>query len=90
MDRIRRMGVLTPGVYLIDQVQRKIYMEYLGDESMTVKAFLYQLGTFDHPSKSLMETLFCDTSLLTSLIFCCSFGVACRQDSDIIGNDAHG
>lgn len=43
------MGVLTPGVYLVDQVTRKIYMEYLGHESMTVKAFLYQLGTFDHP-----------------------------------------
>ena len=26
-------------------------MEYLGDESMTVKDFLYGLGTFDHPSK---------------------------------------
>ena len=45
------MGVLTPGVYLVDQVQRKIYMEYLGDEALTVKDFLYQLGTFDHPSK---------------------------------------
>ena len=54
MDRIRRMGVLTPGVYLVDQVSRKIYMEYLGHESMTVKAFLYQLGSFDHPSKCLV------------------------------------
>ena len=51
MDRIRRMGVPTPGVYLVDQGTRKIYMEYLGDESMTVKAFLNQLGSFDHPSK---------------------------------------
>lgn len=49
MDRIRRMGVLTPGVYLVDQTTRKIYMEYLGDEAMTVKAFLYQLASFDHP-----------------------------------------
>ena len=49
MDRIRRMGVLTPGVYLVDQTTRKIYMEYLGHESMTVKIFLYQLGSFDHP-----------------------------------------
>ena len=24
-------------------------MEYLGHESMTVKTFLYQLGSFDHP-----------------------------------------
>ena len=55
MDRIRRMGVLTPGVYLVDQVSRKIYMEYLGHESMTVKAFLYQLGSFDHPSKCLVS-----------------------------------
>ena len=45
------MGVLAPGIYLVDQATRKIYMEYLGDEAMTVKAFLYELGTFDHPSK---------------------------------------
>ena len=51
MDRVRRMGVATPGVYLVDQVERKIYMEYLGDEAMTVKQFLYDLGTYDHPSK---------------------------------------
>ena len=47
------MGVLAPGIYLVDQAERKIYMEYLGDEAMTVKQFIYQLGTFDHPSKSL-------------------------------------
>ena len=52
MDRVRRMGVATPGVYLVDQAERKIYMEYLGDEAMTVKQFLYDLGTYDHPSKS--------------------------------------
>ena len=49
MDRIRRMGVPTPGVYLVDQTERKIFMEYLGDESMTVKEFLYGIGTFNHP-----------------------------------------
>ena len=52
MDRVRRMGVATPGVYLVDHAERKIYMEYLGDEAMTVKQFLYDLGTYDHPSKS--------------------------------------
>ena len=49
MDRIRRMGVLTPGVFLVDQVTRKIYMEYLGDEAMTVKKFLNDLGSLTHP-----------------------------------------
>ena len=43
------MGILTPAVYLVDQTERKIYMEYLGAGSITVKDFLYQLGTFDHP-----------------------------------------
>lgn len=56
------MGVLTPGVFLVDQVARKIYMEYLGDESMTVKQFLYQIGTFDHP---ILEQLV--TKIATSL-----------------------
>ena len=41
MDRLRRMGVLAPGVYLVDTTERKIYMEYLGDEAMTVKQFIY-------------------------------------------------
>ena len=57
IDRVRRMGVLAPGIYLVDQVTRKIYMEYLGDEAMTVKAFLYELGTFEHPSKFLILSL---------------------------------
>jgi len=51
MDRVRRMGLFTPGVYLVDQGERKIYMEYL-EGAITVKQFLYDLGTYDHPSKS--------------------------------------
>ena len=44
------MGLLTPCVYLVDTTARKIYMEYLGDHSMTVKEFLYGLnGNFNHP-----------------------------------------
>ena len=59
------MGVLAPGIYLVDQVTRKIYMEYLGDEAMTVKAFLYELGTFEHPSKLLFLSL--SVGMLTNL-----------------------
>ena len=69
MDRIRRMGVLTPGVYLVDQVARKIYMEYLGHESMTVKAFLYGLGSFDHPSKFLFLFVHVANAPLLSILF---------------------
>jgi len=50
MERVRRFGVPAPGVYLADQAQRKIYMEYLSD-AMTVKEFLNGLPSFDHPSK---------------------------------------
>jgi tRNA A-37 threonylcarbamoyl transferase component Bud32 len=50
MNRIRKFGVPTPALYLIDELERKIYMEYLGDHSMTVKEFLYQLGgNYEHP-----------------------------------------
>lgn len=49
MNRIRKFGVPTPALYLIDEVARKIYMEYLGDHALTVKEFLYQLNTYDHP-----------------------------------------
>jgi tRNA A-37 threonylcarbamoyl transferase component Bud32 len=41
MNRARRFGVPTPGLYLIDEVSRKIYMEYLGNDSLSVKEFLY-------------------------------------------------
>ena len=51
MERVRRLGILTPSVYLVDQTERKIYMEYLGNNSITVKDFLYNLGSFDHPGK---------------------------------------
>ena len=56
MDRVRKLGVATPGIYLVDQTERKIYMEYLHD-AITVKAFLRQFETFDLPSKlHLLET----------------------------------
>ena len=50
MERVRRLGVPAPGVYLVDQTQRKIYMEYL-NEGMTVKELLNGLPSFDQPSK---------------------------------------
>ena len=48
MNRIKKFGVPTPALYLIDEVGRKIYMGYLGDHAYTVKEFLYQLGTYEH------------------------------------------
>ena len=50
MDRVRKLGVAAPGLYLVDQTDRKIYMEYLSD-SITVKDFLNELSSFTHPSK---------------------------------------
>lgn len=41
MARIRKFGVPTPNLYLVDEVGRKIYMEYLGENSMMVKDFLF-------------------------------------------------
>ena len=55
IDRVRKMGVLAPGIFLVDQNERRIYMEYLGEESFTVKYFLDSLGTFDHPSKPILH-----------------------------------
>ena len=52
MNRIRKFGVPTPALYMVDEMNRKIYMEYLGNHALTVKEFLYQLGTFEHPSTS--------------------------------------
>lgn len=49
MNRIRKFGVPTPALYLIDEVGRRIFMEWMGFHSLTVKEFLYQLGSFDHP-----------------------------------------
>lgn len=51
MARARRFGIPTPTLYLIDDVSRRIYMEYLGNNAITVKEFLYQLKSYDHPSK---------------------------------------
>jgi tRNA A-37 threonylcarbamoyl transferase component Bud32 len=54
MSRIRKFGVPTPALYLIDEVERRIYMEYLGHHAFTVKEFLYQLKSFDHPSNQIL------------------------------------
>lgn len=40
----------TPAVYLVDETQKKIYMEYLGDQAMTLKEFIRQMDhDFSHP-----------------------------------------
>ena len=56
MDRLRKLGVATPGLYLVDQKERKLYVEYLSD-AVTVKQFLNGIDSFDHPGKfcSLIE-----------------------------------
>ena len=56
MDRVRKLGVPTPSIYLVDEQQRKIYMEYLGDHSLTVKDFIIQLGDLNHPIMSQVIT----------------------------------
>ena len=48
MSRARKFGIPTPCLYLIDEVGRKIFMEYLGYQSLTVKEFLYQIKSYDH------------------------------------------
>ena len=40
MNRARKVGVLTPAIYLVDLQERKIIMEYLGGHAMTVKDFI--------------------------------------------------
>lgn len=50
MNRIRKLGVPTPAIYLVDEKARKIYMEYLGDHSLTVKDFIRQLDDLSHPA----------------------------------------
>ena len=40
MSRVRKLGIPTPTIYLVDEKARKIYMEYLGNHSITVKDFI--------------------------------------------------
>ena len=54
MSRVRKAGVLTPAVYLCDVKARKIFMEYLGDEAMTLKDFIRGLGDFEHPAMGVL------------------------------------
>ena len=50
MNRARKIGVLTPAVYLVDMNERKIIMEYLGVHAMTVKDFIKDMNDLEHPS----------------------------------------
>ena len=50
MNRVRKAGVLTPTIYLVDISDRKIYMEYLGDHSLTLKDFIRELNDLSHPA----------------------------------------
>lgn len=45
-----KAGVPTPAIYLVDETERKIYMEYLGHHALTLKDFIRQLDhDFKHP-----------------------------------------
>lgn len=50
MNRVRKSGVLTPAIYLVDTNDRKIYMEYMGDTALTLKDFIRELGDLSHPA----------------------------------------
>ena len=50
MNRVRKSGVLTPAIYLVDTNDKKIYMEYLGERSMTLKDFIRELDDLSHPA----------------------------------------
>lgn len=40
----------TPAVYLVDETTKKIYMEYLGDQALTLKEFIRQMDhDYSHP-----------------------------------------
>lgn len=55
MNRVRKSGVLAPAVYLCDVAERKIFMEYLGDETKTLKDFIRGLGgNMSHPIMPLL------------------------------------
>lgn len=56
MNRVRKAGVPTPAVYLCDVKARKIFMEYLGDEAITLKDFIRGLGDFEHPAMDVLAT----------------------------------
>lgn len=53
MNRARKVGVLTPAIYLVDLSQRKIIMEYLGVNAITVKDFIKEINDLDHPSHTI-------------------------------------
>ena len=50
MNRVRKLGIPCPTIYLVDETDRKIYMEYLGNHSITLKDFFRQLeGDWSSP-----------------------------------------
>ena len=57
MARVRKAGVMTPAVFLCDVKARKIFMEYLGDEAMTLKEFISGLYNFAHPAMNVLAVM---------------------------------
>ena len=50
MNRVKKAGVLTPAIYLVDINDRKIYMEYLGEYALTLKDFIREVDNLSHPA----------------------------------------
>lgn len=65
MNRVRKAGVLTPAIYLVDMNDRKIFMEYLGDYSITLKDFIRELNDLDHPAmKAVVQKIAINLALM--------------------------
>ena len=54
MSRVRKSGVLTPALYLVDMGTRRIFMEYLGDEALTLKDFIRGINDLEHPAMAII------------------------------------
>jgi len=51
MSRVRKSGVYTPHLILIDEINRKIYMEFI-ENSITVKELIWTLQDYSHPGEN--------------------------------------
>ncbi|CAI2379651.1 unnamed protein product [Moneuplotes crassus] len=49
MARVKKAGVNTPALFFLDHENRKIYMEYLQEPTITVKQFLLEIEDINIP-----------------------------------------
>ena len=82
MARARKNGVYTPHLLLIDEINRKIYMEYI-ENSITAKELIWDMPSYSDPGNRVRHKVLVIQELAQQM----ASSIAKMHNADIVHGD---